>query len=345
MSANEERELIDYYGQPIAPFLADSRVTEIMVNTFDEVWIERDGVLIRTEARWSADEDLVTFIRMIANRLGQERSLVERLSLDARLENGTRVNATLSPAAVRGACMSFRPYPKHVFGMGDLLHRGAITPAIAELLDLAVSARLNILIAGGTGSGKTTLLRAVCQSIPAQERVITIEGTHEHLLPDHPHRLYFEAPRRSQSSQAPALTVGTLIENALRQRPDRIVVGEVRTPEEAAALIDAMNTGHSGTLATIHANSAHDSLSRVEVLYARQALNFSMDIVRELVASNLDLVVYVSRDLEQGRATRRVRELIWLEDRQVINLIQFMRFRGYIESTSEVTRFRTLLSL
>jgi|HubBroStandDraft_1064217.scaffolds.fasta_scaffold00196_23 pilus assembly protein CpaF len=345
MVGNEDRDLIEYYGGPIAPYLADPAVTEIMVNTYRDVWIERAGRLIRTDTVWPREEDLIQFIRMIANRLDQERSLQERGNVDARLEDGTRVNATLAPTAVLGACMSFRPYPKTVFTKDDLLRRGALTPEIVELIERAIRGRLNILISGGTGSGKTTILRCACQSIPHEERVLTIEGTCENLLPDHPHKLYFEAPKRKTAGPAGAMTVGNLIENSLRQRPDRIVVGEIRTPEEAAALIDAMNTGHEGTLGTIHANSAYDSLSRVEVLYARQASNFSMDIVRDLVRSNLDLVIYISRDVVSGRATRRVKEILWLDERKPIHLMRHRRVTGYEFDHPALDSFRKHLSI
>jgi pilus assembly protein CpaF len=345
MAGNEDRELIEHYGLPIAGYLADPSVTEIMVNTYQDVWIEQKGRLIRTETAWQREEDLIQFIRMIANRLDQVRSLEERGNVDARLEDGTRVNATLSPTAVLGACMSFRPYPKTVFTKDDLLRLGALTPEIAELLELAIRGRLNLLISGGTGSGKTTILRCACQSIPHEERVITIEGTCENLLPDHPHRVYFEAPKRRTAGAGGALTVGNLIENSLRQRPDRIVVGEIRTPEEAAALIDAMNTGHEGTLGTIHANSGYDSLSRVEVLYARQASNFSMEIVRDLVRSNLNMVIYISRDMIAGQATRRVKEILWLKERQPVHLMRHDRFTGYSFDNTALDAFKKRLSI
>lgn len=345
MADNEERSLIAHYGAPIAQYLADPAVTEIMVNTFQDVWIEKGGKVIRTDAKWSDEKDLTRFIRMIANRLDQERTLEERGNVDARLEDGTRVNATLKPTAVKGDCMSFRPFPKTVFTVDDLVRFGALTPEIVELLELAIKSRLNVLISGGTGSGKTTILRCACQFVPEDERVITIEGTCENLLPHHPHAVYFEAPKRKNAAGAASLTVGNLIENSLRQRPDRIVVGEIRAPDEAAALIDAMNTGHDGTLGTIHANSSYDSLARVEVLYARQASNFSMENVRDLVRSNLHMVIYISRDMEGAVATRRVREILWLDDRKPVHLMRYRRFAGYEFDNDALDAFRKRLSI
>lgn len=330
---------------PILTLLDDPEITEICVNAWNDVWIEKAGRLSRTEARWSSEIELVTFIRQVANALGQEVDEQRRPLLDARLEDGTRLNATLRPIAVFGPCLSIRPFPKRVFALDDLLRLGAVSAEMAEIFRTAVDARLNVLVSGGTGSGKTTLLRCLCRFVPEAERTITIEDTAENLLPDHPHRLSFEAPKRRQGEGVIAITLGLLIENALRQRPDRIIVGEIRSAEAAAAFIDAVNTGHAGTMSTIHANSAADALARLDVLYARQAGNFSIDVIRALIRGNIDLVVHAARQPAAADGpTRRVKELLWLEEGRPVPLIRHHSAEGLVRDAEAINRFQRRLS-
>lgn len=330
---------------PIRTLLDDPEITEICVNAWNDIWMEKAGRLSRTEARWSSETELVTFIRQVANALGQEVDEQRRPLLDARLEDGTRLNATLRPIAVFGPCLSIRPFPKRVFDLDDLLRLGAVTEEMAGIFRAAVDARLNILVSGGTGSGKTTMLRCLCRFVPEGERTITIEDTAENLLPDHPHRLSFEAPKRRQGDGVIRITLGLLIENALRQRPDRIIVGEIRSAEAAAAFIDAVNTGHAGTMSTIHANSATDALARLDVLYARQAGNFSIDVIRALIRGNIDLVVHASREPAAADGpTRRVKELLWLEEGRLVPLIRHHRAEGLERDAEAINRFLHRLS-
>lgn len=337
--------MLVHYGMPIRAFLDDPDITEICVNAWNDVWIEKAGRLIRTHARWSSETELVTFIKQVANALGQEVDEQRRPLLDARLDDGTRLNATLRPIAVFGPCVSIRPFPKRVFDLDDLLRFGAVTADMLEIFRLAVAARLNVLVSGGTGSGKTTLLRCFCRFVPADERTITIEDTAENLLPDHPHRLSFEAPKRRHGEGVTMITMGLLIENALRQRPDRIIVGEIRSAEAAAAFVDAVNTGHAGTMSTIHANGAADALARLDVLYARQAGNFSMEVIRALIRGNIDLVVHAARESEgEAGSVRRVKEVLWLEDRHPVTLTRHRRGDGHESDTQAIERFRRKLS-
>lgn len=310
MSREVAQDLLVHYGQPIAALLADPSVTEICVNRYDEVWVERAGRLERVPGvGWRDEQALIALIKQIAHSLDQEVDSAGNPILDARLDDGARINANLRPIAVQGANLSIRPYPKRVYTADDLLAMGSLSAGMLATLVAAVRERRNVVIAGGTGSGKTTVLRALCRYIDPAERVLTVEDTAENLLPGHPHLVSYEAARRRGSSLRREITMGTLIENALRQRPDRLVVGEIRTPEAAAAYLDGLNTGHAGILTTLHANSCADALSRIDVLYARQAPNLSMAVVERLVRSNIDLVVHVVRDPTPGGPGRRVAEI------------------------------------
>ncbi|WP_282611024.1 CpaF family protein [Pelagibius sp. Alg239-R121] len=303
-------DLLTHYSDPIAVYLEDPDVTDILVNRFDEIWIEKNGELSKTTSQWRDEMELESFIDIIANSLGQDADEAGKQILDARLPNGTRVNAVLPPIAVKGRCLSIRPFPKRKFTMDDLLERRMLADAECDILQKAVLDRKNILVAGGTGSGKTTVLRAVCSFIDPAERVITVEDTAEGLV-DRPHVVSFEAAKRLGGDHGDTVTMGRLIENALRQRPDRIIVGEVRSPEAATALVDAINTGHAGCISTIHANSASDALVRLETLYARHAPNLSLELIRRLICSNVDLLIHVKREI---KGFRKVREIVEVDE-------------------------------
>lgn len=342
--STEAIDLLRHYGEPIRPYLDDGSVTEIAINRYDEIWLERDGALERTEARWRSEDELLHYIKLIANSLGQEVDPQVWPILDARLDDNTRINAVLRPVAVRGHCMSIRPYPKLVLGIDDLIARGALTERMVELVKLAVEARRNILISGGTGSGKTTIFRCLCRFVHPSERVITVEDTAENLLPDHPHVVALEAPKRRRDESRLQVTMGLLIENTLRMRPDRPLVGEMRSGEAMTAFIDAINTGASGLMATLHANSALDALNRCDVLYAREAGNLSMEVVRSIVRGNIDLVVHVTRELVDGRWVRRVKELLWLQDHaRPTHLVRHHRTDGYSHDAEATQAFKNML--
>jgi pilus assembly protein CpaF len=345
MTTDVTKELLDHYGKPIAALLADPEVTEVCVNRWDEVWVERRGRLRRENGvAWGDEQALVAMIKQVAHSLGQEVASDGNPILDARLPDGTRINATLPPVAVFGPTMSIRPYPKRVFTAQDLLDLEAITPEVLDVLVGAVAGRLNLVISGGTGSGKTTVLRALCQYVDPAERVLTVEDTAENLLPAHPHLLSFEAAKRP-NAKGPQVTMGRLIENALRQRPDRLVVGEIRTPEAATAYLDGLNTGHDGILTTIHANHEVDALARIDVLYAREARNIDMAVVERLVRANIHLVAHVARERHGEEVTRRVKGVAWLAEGRVTRLIGHSRAGGYLLDRDSIERYRTSLPI
>jgi pilus assembly protein CpaF len=285
---------------PLEPLLDDPTVTEVMVNGGGRVWVERAGRL--HDAGLQLDEPLVLhLIERIVAPLGLR---IDRSSpiVDARLADGSRINAIIRPIAVDGACLTIRrfgvrPVALEAFAGGDVL----------DLLRWAVAARCNVLISGGTGSGKTTLLNALASAIPPGERLITIEDTAELQLPgDHVVRL--EA-RPANAEGAGRLSVRELVRNALRMRPDRIIVGEVRG-DEALDMLQAMNTGHEGSMSTCHANSAPDALRRIETMILMGADDVPLAAVREQIVSSLDLVVHVERQAGGGRGIAAVHEVV-----------------------------------
>jgi pilus assembly protein CpaF len=341
MRTDESTELLVHYGAPIRDFLADPTITEICINGHDQIFVEIEGRLILTEARFQDEATLVNYVRMIAHSIGQEVSATQPM-LDARLADNTRISATLPPVSLYGTSVSIRPFPKEVFRLEDLVARGAIPEDAVPLIELAVHERLNILITGGTGSGKTTVLRCVCQMVPHEDRILTAEDTAENLAPGHPHICAFEAPRRKTSESTPRITMADLIVEMLRKRPDRPVVGEIRTPEAAAALIDAINTGHGGTLSTMHANNGADAFDRMDILYARQAPNIAIDTIKSLTRKNIDLVVHVAKDRDpDGRVVRRLKEIVWVDGEQPRHLIRHSRRTGYRYDQEVIEAYKT----
>ncbi|HEV2651651.1 MAG TPA: ATPase, T2SS/T4P/T4SS family [Rhizomicrobium sp.] len=344
MADNDPGDLLAHYGGPIKQYLDDPTVTEICVERWNQVRVERGGALQLTDATWRDEKELVQYIKLVANGLGQPVDEEDQPILDARLKSGARINAVLTPCAVFGATISIRPFPKTIFTLEDLLRFGSVTPNMVEIFGLAIQARLNILISGGTGSGKTALIRAICQLIDPLERVLTVEDTAENLLPGHRHVEAFEAPKRRARVGAMEVTMGQLIVTTLRRRPDRLVIGEIRTPEAAGAFIDAINTGHDGTITTIHANSAMDAMPRVETRYAQLLSNFSMEVVRELVRSNLNLIVHAVREPnDDGLPARRVKEILWIDDGKPRYLIRHIRGQGFVSDDTVLADFKSHL--
>jgi len=281
------------------PLLADDAVSEIMVNGDGRVWVERDGLLHRTDDRL-ATEEVLTLMERITAPLGVH---VDRRNpiVDARLADGSRVSAVVPPLSVDGPCLTIRRFRVCAVELGDLCG-----PDVAALLAAAVAERRNLVVSGGTGAGKTTLLNALGALLPAHERIVTIEDTAELRLPgDHVVRL--EA-RPASADGIGRVTIGDLVRAALRMRPDRIVVGEVRGPE-ALAMLQAMNTGHEGSLSTCHANSPADALRRLETMVLAGASSLPLAAVRDQVRSAVDLVVQVARTTDGGRRVVAVDEV------------------------------------
>jgi pilus assembly protein CpaF len=275
---------------PLDPLLHDPEITEVMVNGDGAVWVERRGRLVRTEVALPQDQ-VALLVERIVGPLGLRADRTCPVA-DARLPDGSRVNVVVPPLAVDGACITIRRFSARVLPLVELC-----PPGVAELLTWAVANRANVLVSGGTGAGKTTLLNALGALLPPGERIVTVEDTAELRFPcDHVVRL--EA-RPASAEGVGAVTLRDLVRNALRMRPDRIVVGEVRGPE-AVDMLWAMNTGHEGSLSTCHANSPVDALRRLELMVLGAGLDLPLDAVRDQLAAALDLVVHVAR-LDGGR--------------------------------------------
>jgi pilus assembly protein CpaF len=284
---------------PLEPLLGDPSVDEIMVNGPDHVWIERDGRIEPTQARFAGESELRHAIERILAPLGRRVDEAEPLC-DARLPDGSRVNVVVAPLALDGSVLTIRRFRRRGFGPQDLVANGTWATPLHDLLRSAVRARCNVLISGGTGSGKTTTLNALTEFIGSHERIVTVEDAAELRL-RHPHVVRLEARPASLEGRG-EVTVRRLVRNALRMRPDRIVVGEVRGAE-ALDMLSAMSSGHDGSLSTVHAGSPEEALRRVETLALMAGLGLPHEAVREQVAGALDLVVHQAR-LPDG--TRRV---------------------------------------
>ena len=305
LSAPERKRLIrevqdDVLGfGPLEPLLADPAITEIMVNGPDKVYIEQAGQLAHTMIRFDDEDHLRRVIDRIVTRVGRRIDESSPL-VDARLADGSRVNAIIPPLAFSGSTLTIRKFSTEALSVPDLINLGTLSPEMAELLRACVNARLNILISGGTGTGKTTLLNVLSSFIPDAERIITIEDAVELKLQQE-HLVRLEA-RPANVEGKGEVTIRDLVRNALRMRPDRIVVGEVRGAE-ALDMLQAMNTGHDGSLSTVHANSPRDALSRLETLVLMAGMDLPLRAIREQIASAIDVVVHLAR-LRDG--TRRV---------------------------------------
>ena len=253
---------VEYFLSPIGAYLDDPTVTELMVNRFDQVYIERDGRLHLTDARFESEDALLTAVHNVAQWVGRDIN-TERPILDARLPDGSRVHAIIPPGCRAGTCLTIRKFKRGGLSLEDLEEYGSISPAAREFLEICVKLHKNIMISGGTGTGKTSLLGAVSSAIPQQERIVVIEDTAELKLRQ-PHCIYLEVQRPDQFGRG-GLSIRQLFVASLRMRPDRILVGEVRAGE-ALDMVQSMLSGHSGSLSTVHANSARDAVVRLETL-------------------------------------------------------------------------------
>ena len=315
LSIQEKAQIIQQIGDnilglgPIEPFIRDPEITEIMVNGHRAVYIERAGKIHRTEVEFKSEEDLRRAIDKIVGRVGRR---IDDASpyVDARLADGSRVNAIIPPVAIRGSALTIRKFSADPFTAKDLVDFGTMTPEVVRFLDACVRGRLNILVSGGTGAGKTTLLNVLSAFLPEDERIITIEDSAElRLQQPHVVSLEYRPPNIEGEGE---ITIRDLVRNALRMRPDRIVVGEVRGGE-TLDMLQAMNTGHDGSISTIHANSPRDVLSRLETLALMTGMDLTVRALREQVAAALDLIVHVSRLQDGVRRVTNVSEVVGLE--------------------------------
>jgi pilus assembly protein CpaF len=305
---------------PLEPLMQDRTVSDILVNGPAEIYVERRGKLERARAAFRDSAHLMQIIDRIVSGVGRR---VDESSpmVDARLPDGSRVNAIIPPLALDGPVLSIRRFAADPYRMSNLVEFGTLTPALAEFLEAAVRARLNILVSGGTGAGKTTLLNVLSNAIPSAERIITVEDSAElQLQQEHVVRL---ETRPANVEGIGAVSPRDLVRNALRMRPDRIVIGEVRG-SEVLDMLQAMNTGHDGSLSTVHANSARDALSRLETMVLMAGLSLPMRALRDYIASALDMVVHVGRLSDGTRKLMRVVEITGMEEDVVTTQDIFM---------------------
>lgn len=306
---------------PLEPLLADPTVSDILVNGADRIYVERGGKLQRTAVRFHDDAHLLNIIDRIVSKVG--RRIDESIPMvDARLQDGSRVNAIIPPLAIDGPVLSIRRFRKDALRMEDLAHFGSVDQALVNLLKAIVLSRLNVMISGGTGSGKTTLLNAMSAFIPERERIITIEDSAELQL-QQPHVVRLETRQVNVEGRG-QITQRDLVRNSLRMRPDRIVVGEVRGAE-ALDMLQAMNTGHDGSLTTIHANSSRDALSRVETMVAMTGIQFPIAALRAQIASAIDVIIHMERQEDGCRRVISVQEVNGMEADTIV-MSEIFRF-------------------
>jgi len=309
---------------PLEPLLADPTVNDVLVNGHDDVWVERRGKLEKTVARFKDDAHLMRIIDKIVSAVGR-RVDESNPMVDARLADGSRVNVIVPPLALDGPTMSIRRFAADPFTAEDLIGFGSVTQELMELMSGVVKARLNVLISGGTGAGKTTFLNVLSSFIPNNERIVTIEDAAElQLKQEHLVRL---ETRPANLEGKGRVTQRDLMVNSLRMRPDRIVVGEVRAAE-ALDMLQAMNTGHDGSLTTVHANSARDALTRIETMVAMTGLEIPSRAVRQQIASALDVVVQIARLSDGKRRLVSLQEITGMEG-EVVTMQEIFKFERY----------------
>jgi pilus assembly protein CpaF len=330
--AQLEREIADDilgYG-PLEPFLRDDSVTEIMVNGADQVYVERHGRLEETESNFIDDAHLLRIIDRIVSQVGRRIDESSPM-VDARLPDGSRVNAIIPPLALRGPSLTIRRFSSDLFTLDRLVENGTLTEVASTFLADCVRGKLNILISGGTGSGKTTLLNALSAFVPDDERIVTIEDAAELQLQQR-HVVALES-RPANIEGEGEIRIRELVRNALRMRPDRIIVGEVRGAE-TLDMLQAMNTGHEGSLTTIHANAPRDALHRLEMLVLMAGIELPLKAIREQVAGGFDLIIHVARLVDGSRRITQVSEVVGMEG-DVVTLQDVFVARGVDDRSAE----------
>jgi pilus assembly protein CpaF len=309
------------YG-PIQRYLDDPEVTEIMVTSTRPIYIERAGRLHQTPTRFSSEEHLRQVIDRIVSKMGRRIDESSPM-VDARLPDGSRVNAIVPPLSVDGPTLTVRKFAADPYRVEHLIEFGTMTQKMASLLEICVRGKLNVLVSGGTGTGKTTMLNVLSSFVPGGERIVTIEDAVElQLLQEHVVRLESRPPNVEGRGE---VTIRDLVRNSLRMRPDRIIVGEVRGPE-ALDMMQAMNTGHEGSMSTLHANTPRDALSRLETMILMAGLDIPVTAIREYIASALSLIVHLDRMTDGSRKIVQVAEVVGMEG-ETITMQDIFKFR------------------
>jgi pilus assembly protein CpaF len=331
---------------PIQPLLDDPQISEVMVNGPKKVFVEKKGKVTKTDVTFDNDEHVLKIIEKIILPLGR-RIDPDNPTVDARLSDGSRVNAVIGPVAIDGPSITIRKFRKERFTVEDLIALGSITQIMADLLRACVASRLSIVVSGGTGSGKTTLLNVLSGFIPDDERIVTIEDAAElQLQQDHVVRM--ETKNRNADGVG-EINVRDLVRNSLRMRPDRIVVGECRGGE-ALDMLQAMNTGHDGSLTTVHSNSPRDAISRLEILVMMAGMDLPVKVIRQQIASAVDVIVQQSRMKDGSRKVTAITEVVGMEGDTVV-LTDIFKYEqtglspdGVIEGGTKPTGMRPLFN-
>jgi pilus assembly protein CpaF len=339
ISAQDKAQIIQQIGDgvlglgPLEPFVRDPDITEVMVNNAETIYVERAGKLYWTGAKFLNEEQLRRTIEKIVARVGRR---VDEASpyVDARLPDGSRVNAIIPPLAIDGPALTIRKFSADPYTTDDLISFGTVTPAAVEFIDACVKGRINILVSGGTGAGKTTTLNVISSFLPDDERILTIEDAAEIRL-QQPHVVRLES-RPPNIEGRGEVAIRDLVRNALRMRPDRIVVGEVRGAE-ALDMLQAMNTGHDGSISTIHANSPRDVLSRLETMTMMAGIDLTIRAVREQVSAAINLIVHQARLKDGTRRVTHITELVGMEG-DIITMQDLFLF-DFKSGTDEHGRF------
>lgn len=312
-------------------FLDDESINEIMINSYDTIFIEKSGKIIKSSNFFENNDSYNRIIQKIVGEAGREVNLSNPI-VDAMLYDGSRVNIVLPPISKDNPVVTIRKFSKNTIGMEELIKKSTIDEEVAEFLKYLIKSKYNILIGGATSSGKTTLLNALSELIGEEERIVTIEDSRELSLIGKPNLVSLET-RNSNNSNKGEIDIKALIKNSLRMRPDRIIVGEVRA-DEALDMLQAMNTGHEGSLSTVHANSCEDMISRVETMVLRSPIKIPMEAIKKMILASIEILIYVKRISGNERKVMEISEL-YLENNQIkINkLYEYNYFTKKIEKT------------
>jgi pilus assembly protein CpaF len=323
---------------PMEQFFDDAAVSEIMVNGPNQIFVEKEGKLILTDAKYDSEIQLRMAINHIINPFGRYVNYKHPM-VDAHLKDGSRVNAIIPPVAQQGSCISIRRFLKDKLAIQDLIDKNSITQSMAEFVSVCVKARLNIIVAGNTSSGKTTFLNILARSIPDEERIVTIEDSVE-LQMMQTHKVSLEA-RPADYKGDGQVTIRDLVKNSLRMRPDRIIVGEIRGGE-TLDMLQAMNTGHDGSMTTVHSNSPRDTLSRLETMTLMAGFELPVVAIRKQIASAIDLIIYLTRFPDGTRKVTQISEVNGMES-DVITLTDLFVFQqtGTDQEGRPVGNFRS----